>query len=67
MVLSNTVRKEYSVGEIVNFMSVDAQRLLEVSFYIHHFWSAPVQIISEYHHHWPRPGFFRLRFITVWH
>ena len=34
-----------SVGEITNLMAVDANRILEVSCYIHQIWSCPLQIV----------------------
>ncbi|KAF5404162.1 Multidrug resistance-associated protein 1 [Paragonimus heterotremus] len=43
--LSNTARKVATVGEIVNLMSVDAQRLQDAAIMIHMAWSAPVLII----------------------
>ena len=33
------------MGEIVNLMSVDAQRLMDLMSYIHTLWSAPLQIV----------------------
>lgn len=42
--LSNTARKESTVGEIVNLMSVDAQRFMDITPYINAIWSAPLQI-----------------------
>lgn len=42
--LSNTARKESTVGEIVNLMSVDAQRFMDITPYINALWSAPLQI-----------------------
>lgn len=33
------------MGEIVNLMSVDAQRFMDLMTYIHMIWSAPLQII----------------------
>ena len=33
------------MGEIVNLMSVDAQRFMDLSPYFHTLWSAPLQII----------------------
>ena len=44
MRLSNSARNRYSVGQIVNLMSVDAQRVADVTFFIHDLWSAPVNI-----------------------
>ncbi|KAF8566043.1 hypothetical protein P879_03282 [Paragonimus westermani] len=43
--LSNTARQVATVGEIVNHMSVDAQRLQDAVIMIHMAWSAPVLII----------------------
>ncbi len=42
--LSNESRKETTVGEIVNLMSVDAQRLQDVTGYLWMVWSSPLQI-----------------------
>lgn len=42
--LSNSSRQKYTVGEIVNLMSVDAQRFLELASYLHIIWSSPIQI-----------------------
>ena len=43
--LSNLARQDKTVGEIVNLMSVDAQRLLELMTFIQILWSGPFQII----------------------
>lgn len=45
MCLNNEARKNFTQGEIVNLMSTDAQKFLDLSGYIHMFWSAPLQII----------------------
>ena len=42
--LSNTARKTSTVGEIVNLMSVDAQRFMELTTYLNMLWSAPFQM-----------------------
>ena len=42
--MSNEARKDSTVGEIVNLMSVDAQRLQDVCGYLWMVWSAPLQI-----------------------
>jgi ATP-binding cassette, subfamily C (CFTR/MRP), member 1 len=44
LVLSNAARKESTVGEIVNLMSVDAQRFMDLVTYLNMLWSAPLQI-----------------------
>jgi ATP-binding cassette, subfamily C (CFTR/MRP), member 1 len=43
--LSNEGRASKSTGDIVNFMSVDAQRLQDLTQFGHQLWSAPFQII----------------------
>ncbi|CAL4110031.1 unnamed protein product, partial [Meganyctiphanes norvegica] len=42
--ISNSSRKGSTVGEIVNLMAVDSQRLMDLTMYINMLWSAPVQI-----------------------
>jgi len=42
--MCNEARKTSTVGEIVNLMSVDAQRLEDVISFLWLFWSAPLQI-----------------------
>ncbi|XP_044001771.1 multidrug resistance-associated protein 1 isoform X9 [Aphidius gifuensis] len=50
--MSNTARKESTVGEIVNLMSVDAQRFMELTAYINMIWSAPLQIALALYFLW---------------
>ncbi|RUS27181.1 ABC transporter transmembrane region-domain-containing protein [Jimgerdemannia flammicorona] len=45
LVLSNASRQQSTVGEIVNHMSVDAQRLMDLCTYFHIVWSGPFQIV----------------------
>ncbi|KAJ1916544.1 hypothetical protein H4219_003711 [Mycoemilia scoparia] len=45
MLLSNSARQTYSVGDIVNRMSVDATRISDLTNYGHIMWSGPFQII----------------------
>lgn len=42
--MSNSARRGCTVGEIVNLMAVDAQRLMDVTAYFQMIWSAPLQI-----------------------
>ncbi|KAL7748549.1 hypothetical protein RI367_005960 [Sorochytrium milnesiophthora] len=42
--LSSSSRQNYSTGEIVNHMSVDAQRFNDLCSYLHILWSGPFQI-----------------------
>lgn len=44
LMLSNSSRKESTVGEIVNLMAVDAQRFMDLTAYVNMIWSAPLQI-----------------------
>ncbi len=43
--LSSKARRKSTVGEIVNLMSVDAQRFVDLMTIIHLIWSAPLQIL----------------------
>ena len=45
--LSHAARRTSTVGEIVNLMSVDAQRFMELTTYLNMLWSAPFQV-SDY-------------------
>ncbi|KAK6765509.1 hypothetical protein RB195_025428 [Necator americanus] len=45
MYLSNNARKNRTTGEIVNLMSVDIQRLQDMTTFVMLFWSAPLQIL----------------------
>ncbi|CAG8480040.1 2241_t:CDS:10 [Ambispora gerdemannii] len=42
--LSNAARQKSTVGEIVNHMSVDAQKFMDLCTYFHILWSGPLQI-----------------------
>ncbi|CAH2322284.1 canalicular multispecific organic anion transporter 1 [Pelobates cultripes] len=44
LTVSNSVRKESTVGETVNLMSADAQRFNDLTNFIHLLWSSPLQI-----------------------
>ncbi|XP_043579583.1 multidrug resistance-associated protein 1 isoform X3 [Bombus pyrosoma] len=50
--ISNSARKESTVGEIVNLMSVDAQRFMDLTAYINMIWSAPMQIVLALYFLW---------------
>lgn len=54
--MSNAARKESTVGEIVNLMSVDAQRFMDVTAYINMIWSAPLQILLALYFLWQELG-----------
>jgi len=42
--LSNDSKQKSTVGEMVNLMQIDAQRLMDLTSYLHNLWSAPFQI-----------------------
>ncbi len=50
--MSNEARKDTTVGEIVNLMSVDAQRLQDVAGYLWMVWSSPLQIVIAVYMLW---------------
>lgn len=54
--MSGAARKSSTVGEIVNLMSVDAQRFMDVMLYLHMVWSAPLQIILASFFLWQTMG-----------
>ncbi|KAM7072953.1 ATP-binding cassette sub-family C member 2 isoform 2-T2 [Molossus nigricans] len=54
--LSNRARKQYTVGETVNLMSVDAQKLMDVTNFIHLLWSNVLQIILSIYFLWVELG-----------
>lgn len=43
--MSNASRKAVTVGEIVNLISVDAQKLMDLIIYFNGTWLAPIRII----------------------
>ena len=54
--MSNEARKTTTVGEIVNLMSVDAQKLQEVTTYLWMTWSAPLEICVAVYMLWSLMG-----------
>ena len=50
--LGNQARKKSTVGEIVNLMSADAQRFMELTTYLNMLWSAPFQICVSLYMLW---------------
>lgn len=52
MVISSTARRTSTVGEIVNLMSVDAQRFMDLITYINMLWSAPLQVVLALYFLW---------------
>ncbi|KFP80701.1 Canalicular multispecific organic anion transporter 2, partial [Apaloderma vittatum] len=44
LVITNSAKRSSTVGEIVNLMSVDAQRFMDLMIFLNMLWSAPLQI-----------------------
>ena len=63
--LTHAARKESTVGEIVNLMSVDTQRFLELNQYINMIWAAPVQIALALYFLWDLVGLAFLAGLAV--
>uniref|UniRef100_A0A8D2LSH2 Multidrug resistance-associated protein 1 n=1 Tax=Varanus komodoensis TaxID=61221 RepID=A0A8D2LSH2_VARKO len=56
LVITNSARKTSTVGEIVNLMSVDAQRFMDLATYINMIWSAPLQVVLALYLLWQNLG-----------
>lgn len=52
LVISSAARRASTVGEIVNLMSVDAQRFMDLITYINMIWSAPLQVVLALYFLW---------------
>ncbi|XP_063171075.1 multidrug resistance-associated protein 1-like [Candoia aspera] len=56
LVITNSARRTSTVGEIVNLMSVDAQRFMDLATYINMVWSAPFQVMLALYLLWQNLG-----------
>ncbi|CAG5127097.1 unnamed protein product, partial [Candidula unifasciata] len=65
LTISNEAKKESTVGEIVNLMSVDCQRLQDVTGYLWVMWSAPLQIFLALFMLWGEMGVATLAGLAV--
>ncbi|GFR84872.1 multidrug resistance-associated protein 1 [Elysia marginata] len=63
--LSNSAKRSSTVGEIVNLMSVDAQRFMDLTTYLHMIWSGPFQIGMALYFLWKTLGPSALAGIAV--
>uniref|UniRef100_A0A8C2VPQ5 ATP binding cassette subfamily C member 3 n=1 Tax=Chinchilla lanigera TaxID=34839 RepID=A0A8C2VPQ5_CHILA len=52
LLIANSVRRESTVGEMVNLMSVDAQRFMDVFPFLSLLWSTPLQVILAIYFLW---------------
>uniref|UniRef100_A0A8D0ED93 ABC-type glutathione-S-conjugate transporter n=1 Tax=Salvator merianae TaxID=96440 RepID=A0A8D0ED93_SALMN len=56
LVITNSAKRSSTVGEIVNLMSVDAQRFMDLIFFLNMIWSAPLQIFLALYFLWQTLG-----------
>ncbi|GBM92933.1 Canalicular multispecific organic anion transporter 2 [Araneus ventricosus] len=65
LVLSNSARKNFTVGEVVNLMSVDTQRVMDYVQMANLLWSAPLQIVIAVYLLWQQLGVSTLGGLAV--
>uniref|UniRef100_A0A8C8RV48 ABC-type glutathione-S-conjugate transporter n=1 Tax=Pelusios castaneus TaxID=367368 RepID=A0A8C8RV48_9SAUR len=65
LVMSNAARKTATVGEIVNLVCVDVQRIMDLIIYFNGTWLAPIRIIICFVFLWELLGPFALTAIAV--
>ncbi|XP_036078629.1 canalicular multispecific organic anion transporter 2 isoform X3 [Rousettus aegyptiacus] len=56
LVITNSVKRKFTLGEMVNLISVDAQRFMDLVFLLNLLWSAPLQIILAVYFLWQKLG-----------
>ncbi|XP_067914713.1 ATP-binding cassette sub-family C member 3 isoform X1 [Heterodontus francisci] len=56
LVITNSAKRSSTVGEIVNLMSVDAQRFMDLTGFLNMLWSAPLQICLALYFLWQNLG-----------
>ncbi|XP_041744535.1 ATP-binding cassette sub-family C member 3 isoform X1 [Coregonus clupeaformis] len=56
LIITNAAKRTSTVGEIVNLMSVDAQRFMDLTTFLNMLWSAPLQIILALYFLWLNLG-----------
>ncbi|NWI58575.1 MRP3 protein, partial [Calyptomena viridis] len=56
LAITNSAKRSSTVGEIVNLMSVDAQRFMDLMTFLNMLWSAPLQIILALYFLWQALG-----------
>nr|XP_009677167.1 PREDICTED: canalicular multispecific organic anion transporter 2 isoform X2 [Struthio camelus australis] len=56
LVITNSAKRLSTVGEIVNLMSVDAQRFMDLVTFLNMLWSAPLQIFLALYFLWQTLG-----------
>lgn len=56
LVITNAAKRSSTVGEVVNLMSVDAQRFQDLTTFLNMLWSAPLQICLALYFLWQTLG-----------
>ncbi|XP_055360301.1 ATP-binding cassette sub-family C member 3 isoform X4 [Betta splendens] len=56
LVITNAAKRSSTVGEVVNLMSVDAQRFMDLTTFLNMLWSAPLQIMLALYFLWDNLG-----------
>ncbi|XP_060108083.1 ATP-binding cassette sub-family C member 3 [Heteronotia binoei] len=56
LIITNSAKRSSTVGEIVNLMSVDAQRFMDLTTFLNMLWSAPLQICLALYFLWQALG-----------
>ncbi|XP_020670742.3 ATP-binding cassette sub-family C member 3 isoform X1 [Pogona vitticeps] len=56
LVITNSAKRSCTTGEIVNLMSVDAQRCMDLTMFLNMLWSAPLQICLALYFLWQSLG-----------
>ncbi|XP_076615307.1 ATP-binding cassette sub-family C member 3 isoform X4 [Chaetodon auriga] len=56
LVITNAAKRSSTVGEVVNLMSVDAQRFMDLTTFLNMLWSAPLQIVLALYFLWQNLG-----------
>ncbi|XP_022694083.1 multidrug resistance-associated protein 1-like isoform X2 [Varroa jacobsoni] len=65
LVLSNSARKTTTTGEVINLMSNDAQKFMELMVFVNMIWSAPLQIALAVYFLWQILGLAVLSGLAV--
>ena len=63
--MSSTGRSKFTIGEIVNLMSIDANRFMEFIYMINDIWTIPIQVIIAIYLLWNQLGLATIAGITV--
>jgi len=63
--LSSTGRSKFTIGEIVNLMSIDANRFMEFIYVINDTWTVPIQVTIAIYLLWNQLGLATIAGIIV--